>query len=50
MLDYVLQLKGEAQKVKSKIVKSKLKFLPQKESRFDSYVVFKKLASMENSC
>ena len=44
MLDYVLQTKGEAKKVITKIVKGNLYLLAHKGSGFDSYVVLNNLS------
>ena len=43
MLDYVLQCKGESKRINKKIYKYNSYLLAQKESGFDSNVVFKKL-------
>ena len=43
MLDYVLQLKGEAKKINNKFVKNNPDLLHHKGSGFDSYVVLKKI-------
>ena len=43
MLDYVLQFKGEAEKVNIEIVKYNLYLIAPIGSGFDSYVVLKKL-------
>ena len=41
MLDYVLQFKGEAEKVNNEIVKKNLYLIALIGSGFDSYVVLK---------
>ena len=43
MSDHVLEFKGEAKRVKNKIVKHNVYFLAHKRPGFDSYVVFNKL-------
>ena len=43
MLDYVIQLKGEAKRINNKVVKKNPYLLDHKASGFDNYVVLKNL-------